>query len=87
MTQNDAARRCLLVAVFLLVAVAGAILGCRQIASPDLGWHLGYAEWIVDQQSLPETDPLIWTVSERDATNPQWLFQLAVRGVMKGTGT
>ncbi len=74
------------IAVAALVVV-GTLLGCRQITSPDLGWHLSYARWIVDNGTVPSTDPLTYTVSDRSAIDPQWLFQLVLAGVMAIGGT
>jgi hypothetical protein len=86
-TPNHALGRYLLVAVLVLLGLLGAALGCRQIASPDLGWHLSYADWIVEHRDVPTTDPLTYTVPDRDATNPQWLFQLGVHAVMGLAGS
>lgn len=60
----------------------GFTLGFRQITSPDLGWHLSYAQWIVENVAVPTTDPLTHTVPDRTATNPQWLFQLVILAIM-----
>lgn len=67
--------------------IFGLALGFRQISSPDLGWHLSYAHWIVDNAAVPTVDPLTHTVPDRSATNPQWLFQLIVLAIMSIAGT
>lgn len=72
-----------LAAVFLL----GLTLGIRQIASPDIGWHLSYARWMQAHGSVPQTDPLTYTVADRSALNLQWLFQLILEGARRAGGT
>lgn len=68
------------------VFVLGALLGWREIGSPDLGFHLATARWILEQGALPRTDPLTWTVSEHPYIDLQWLFQLGAHGLLEGFG-
>ncbi len=70
-------------AVFLL----GLATGFRQIASPDIGWHLSYARWMQEHGSVPQTDPLTYTVPDRSALNLQWLFQLLLEAARRAGGT
>jgi hypothetical protein len=71
----------------ILVLALGVVLGWRQIVSPDLGWHLSYARWICENRSVPDTDPLTYTVADRSAMDLQWLFQLGLRTAMAIGGT
>jgi hypothetical protein len=64
-----------------LVVALGAVLGYREIASPDLGFHLGTARWIVEHAALPDTDPFTYTVSDHSYIDLQWLFQLLIYGL------
>jgi hypothetical protein len=70
-----------------LVFVAGAALGYRQIASPDIGFHLATARWIVENGSWPRTDPLSYTVPDHPYIDLQWLFQLLTYGLIEIGGT
>jgi hypothetical protein len=76
-----------LLAVLGLVFVLGCILGYRQIGSPDIGFHLASARWIVENRSLPKTDIFTYTVSDHPYIDLQWLFQLMTYGLYRVGGT
>lgn len=65
-----------LIGVLVLSGLLGIVLGYRQISSPDIGWHLAYAWWIIARGWVPYSDPLSYTVSDHPAMNMQWVFQL-----------
>ncbi len=69
-----------------LMFVLGATLGWRQITSPDIGFHLATARWIVENHALPATDPFTYTVSDHPYIDLQWLFQLLVYGLHQAAG-
>lgn len=56
----------------------GALLGIRQISSPDLGFHLSSAKWIIENKAIPDTDIFTFTVTDHNYTDLQWMFQLVV---------
>jgi hypothetical protein len=78
--------RPLLWACLFLLAAAGVALGYRQIASPDLGFHLALGRWTVEHGALPRTDPLTYTVGEHQCINLQWLFDVGVYGLHQLAG-
>ena len=59
----------------------GAIFGFRQIVSPDLGFHLSSARWILENKAFPQTDVFTYTVTDHAYVDLQWLFQLTVFGI------
>ena len=61
----------------LLVLLAGC-LGWREITSPDLGFHLNSARWMLDQFGWPRAEPFLFTASSCNYVDLQWLFQLGV---------
>lgn len=76
---------------WLLVALAaigvlGIVLGVRLIASPDLGFHLATARWMLDNAAFPATDPFTYTVSDHAYIDLQWLFQMVVYGMHQLAG-
>lgn len=78
-----AAVRLALLALFLL----GLILGYRQVTSPDLGFHLATARWILENGWVPSTDPFSYTVRDHAYVDLQWLYQLIVHGLLSAGGT
>ncbi len=79
-------RLCLWVALWL-VFVLGLVLGYREIGSPDLGFHLSSARWIVENGTVPRTDIFTYTVTDHAYVDLQWLFQLFVYGLLQVGGT
>jgi hypothetical protein len=73
--------RVLLWFVLGLLLLLGVALGYREIASPDLGFHLSTARWIIENGTFPRTDPFTYTVPDRSYVDLQWLFQLLMYGL------
>jgi hypothetical protein len=71
-----------------LCFVLGALLGWRQIASPDIGFHLSTARWMVEHRAWPVTDLFSFTFTGHPYLDLQWLFQLTLYGAnaLGGTG-
>ena len=63
---------------FGLLGLLGLALGFRQITSPDLGFHLATARWMLEHGWVPATDPFTYTVSDHAYIDLQWLFQMVV---------
>ena len=70
-----------------LCFVLGALLGWRQIASPDIGFHLSTARWIVEHHAWPSTDLFSFTFQGHPYIDLQWLFQLLMYGANAVGGT
>ena len=68
--------------------VLGILLGWRQVASPDIGFHLSTARWIVEHRAFPATDLFSFTFQGHPYIDLQWLFQLVMYGAnaIGGTG-
>jgi len=66
----------------------GVLLGWRQVASPDIGFHLSTARWIVEHRAFPSTDLFSFTFQGHPYIDLQWLFQLVMYGAnaIGGTG-
>src|SRR5512147_1972403 len=58
----------------------GALLGFRQIASPDIGFHLSTARWMVEHRAWPSTDLFSFTFVGHPYVDLQWFFQLLMYG-------
>ncbi len=58
----------------------GALLGWREIGSPDIGFHLSSARWMLEHRAWPSTDAFTFTVSGHPYIDLQWLFQLLLYG-------
>jgi hypothetical protein len=63
-----------------LCFLIGAILGWRQIASPDIGFHLSTARWMVANHAWPSVDTFSFTARGNRYIDLQWLFQLVLYG-------
>ena len=58
----------------------GALLGWREIASPDIGFHLSSARWMIEHRAWPAGDAFTFTVTGHPYVDLQWLFQLVLYG-------
>jgi tetratricopeptide (TPR) repeat protein len=70
----------------LLVSAFIFILSLRQLSDPDLGFHLKYGKWIVENKCIPVTDVSTYTVTQHPYTDLHWLFQVILYGMFKLTG-
>lgn len=71
----------------IALAVLGLCLGYRQVTSPDLGFHLATARWILENGWVPSTDEFSYTVRDHAYVDLQWLFQLKVHALLQLGGT
>ena len=51
-------------------------LGCREIASPDIGFHLNSGRWIAEHGAVPSGEMFVYPVLGRPYIDLQWLYQL-----------
>ena len=86
--QNTSGKKkniALLVAIGSLF-VLGLVFGHRQLISPDLGFHLSSAQWILENGKIPSKDIFTYTVPENTYIDLQWTYQLVVYGLLKAFG-
>lgn len=67
----------------LLLAFVGPI---RASADTDTWWHLRTGELILDQGSLPRTDPFSWTAEGHDWVTHEWLTEVLYALVQRSSG-
>ncbi len=72
----------LALAVLALVCVAYVLLN-RRLADPDMFWHIATGRWIVENRTVPTTDPFSWWAAplHRPWVAQEWLFGLLVYGL------
>ncbi len=66
------------VIVFWIVILFVIILSTRQLSDPDLGFHLKYGRWILQNAQVPTVDQSTYTVSENRYIDPHWAFQVLI---------
>lgn len=84
--REGGTRRVMLVVVFVLLGVFGLVHGFREIASPDIGFHLATARYILENGAFPASDPFTYTVSDRPYIDLQWIFQIVMHAAHAGGG-
>ncbi|MDI7274623.1 MAG: hypothetical protein QME94_01455 [Anaerolineae bacterium] len=62
----------------VLAAIAG--LAVREVADPDLWWHLATGRYIVSQRSIPATDVFSFTALDHRWVTHEWLSDLLLYG-------
>lgn len=71
------------VGVVLLVLALGAL---REVASPDIGFHLKAGNHILDGNGWPRTDPFTYTVTDHAYIDTSWGYQVALAVVERAFG-
>ncbi|MEI6150528.1 MAG: hypothetical protein WCS01_15620, partial [bacterium] len=73
-------------AVTAVMALA-ALLGWREIFSPDIGTHLGSGRWMFEQGTWLRLDPFLYTVANRPYIDLYWLYQVFLWLLFRVGGT
>jgi hypothetical protein len=79
---QDAAGRVAIALVFGLLA----LLAIRQIASPDIGFHLAAGERILDGDGWPDLDPFTYTATDRPYIDTSWGYQATIALIQRAAG-
>ena len=70
--------------VFFVVLVLGLFLmTLRPVADPDFWWHLRTGQLIVQNQSIPHTDPFSYTKAGAPWITHEWLSELLIYGIFR----
>jgi hypothetical protein len=70
----------------VLCLVLTALLGTRQIAVHDLGFHLKGGQWIAEHHQVPRVDTYTYSVPGNPYVDSHWLYQLALYGLWRAGG-
>ncbi len=57
----------------LAVASLAAAVALHPVVTPDLWWHLASGRWVVENGTVPRTDPFSYTMTDHAWVNLQWL--------------
>jgi len=79
--MNKTLVRILWIAVYLL-AIAFSI---KKLKEPDTWWQLRTGEWIMENGSIPHTDPLSYTFEGKPWTNIKWGYEVLIATFVKAT--
>jgi hypothetical protein len=71
------------VAVVLLVL---ALFALRQVASPDIGFHLKAGNHVLSSGEWPRTDTFTYTVTDRPYIDTSWGYQVVIALVERAAG-
>ncbi len=58
-------------------------MGLQKNYSPDVGFHLQSAKWMIDHKSFISTDPFTYTSFGNTYYDLQWVYQLFLYGIYK----
>ncbi len=59
-------------------AALGIVAGCYPIANTSIGWHLASGHWVLDNRTVPTTDPFSFSSGGAPWIDHEWLFQVVV---------
>ena len=74
------------VVLLVLVCASTAVVTVRPIVDPDIWWHLRTGEWIVENLTVPTTDPFSTYGENRPWIAYSWLFALGIYGLYQLVG-
>lgn len=72
--------------VLVLFSAFVLLLVLRQLADPDLGFHLRYGKYIAENLAVPEADISTSGAYGNEYIDSQWLFQLLLYGIFTLSG-
>lgn len=73
--------------VFLAVLFLGLFaMAVRNVADPDVWWHLKTGQYISDHKSVPHTDPFSYTRAGEPWVTHEWLTELLLYRLQSTTG-
>ena len=70
----------------LLLVITAFLLGCQELASSDIWWHVRSGQWILEHRSAPGLDPFTFTSSDLLWVDMTWLFQVMLAVVFAAGG-
>jgi tetratricopeptide (TPR) repeat protein len=79
--MNKILVRILWIAVYL-VAIAFSL---KKLKEPDIWWQLRTGEWIMENGSIPTTDPLSYTFEGKEWTNIKWGYEVLIASFARVT--
>lgn len=66
---------------FLLLFLVGCLCMYRPVWDMDFGWHLASGRWILDQGTVPTSDPFSFLTAGRDWIDHEWCVHLGMAWV------
>lgn len=72
--------------IIILFSAFVLLIALRQLADPDLGFHLRYGKYIAENNAVPETDISTSGAYGNEYIDSQWLFQLLIYAIFKVSG-
>ena len=64
-----------------IVFVFGILLATRQIADPDIGFHLRGGQWMIENMKFHSYDVFTYTVNGNEYIALYWLYQIILYGI------
>lgn len=65
------------------VTLVAAAMALRRLDDADTWWHLASGRWIVENGTVPVTDPFSYTASGHAWVNLQWLYDAVLYGLFR----
>lgn len=73
--------------VFLIILFVGLFaMAARNVADPDVWWHLKTGEYIAGHKSVPHTDPFSFTRAGQPWVAHEWLTELLLYEIQRMAG-
>ena len=69
-----------------LVLLLIGLFALRQVASPDIGFHLRAGSYILSGNGWPQTDPFTYTVNDHAYIDTSWGYQVCLALVERISG-
>ncbi|MGD9378964.1 MAG: tetratricopeptide repeat protein [candidate division WOR-3 bacterium] len=69
-----------------LVFLLGILLATREIADPDIGFHLRGGQWMLENMKFHSQDVFTYTVNGSEYIAMYWLYQIILYGIFNFAG-
>lgn len=73
--------------LFLCILILGIVaMAARNVADPDLWWHLKTGQWIMQHHAVPHSDVFSYTRAGQPWVAHEWLSEVFLYGLFRAAG-
>jgi len=66
-----------------MLVVSLIVMATREVLDADFWWHLRTGQWIIENHSIPHSDPFSYTLGGKAWTAHEWLAEILFYGIYR----
>ncbi len=72
--------------LLVLLVLTAFLLGCYEMADPDIWWHLRGGQWILEHGRVPQLDPFTFGSADKPWVDIHWSYEVVLALVYQAGG-